>query len=52
MNALVTNGKRAVLPLMLLSTLMYSNQLLAHTTPEVLRKPAGKGAYEMAYGPS
>ena len=37
---------------MLLSTLLFSNTLLAQTAPEVLRKPVGKGAYEMAYSPS
>ena len=36
---------------MLLSTLLF-NTLLAQTAPEVLRKPVGKGAYEMAYSPS
>ena len=52
MNALITKGKRAAFPLMLLSTLLFSNTLLAQTAPEVLRKPVGKGAYEMAYSPS
>lgn len=52
MNTLITKGKRAAFPLMLLSTLLFSNTLLAQTAPEVLRKPVGKGAYEMAYSPS
>lgn len=52
MNAVVTKGKRAAFTLMLLSTSMFSNQLLVHTAPEVLSKPVGKGADEMAYGPS
>ncbi|EPL3542543.1 DUF5074 domain-containing protein [Serratia marcescens] len=37
---------------MLLSTLLFSNTLQAQTVPDVLRKPVGKGAYEMAYSPS
>nr|WP_285142960.1 YncE family protein [Serratia ureilytica] len=52
MNALITKGKRAAFPLMLLSTLLFSNTLQAQTAPDVLRKPVGKGAYEMAYSPS
>ncbi len=52
MNALITKGKRAAFPLMLLSTLLFSNTLQAQIAPDVLRKPVGKGAYEMAYSPS
>ncbi len=52
MNALITKGKRAAFPLMLLSTLLFSNTLQAQTAADVLRKPVGKGAYEMAYSPS
>ena len=33
MNALITKGKRAAFPLMLLSTLLFSNTLLAQTAP-------------------
>ncbi|ERK14081.1 hypothetical protein L580_3755 [Serratia fonticola AU-P3(3)] len=53
MNAMMTTsrkfGGRAVYPLLLLSSLMFSTSVLAQTETELLRKPVGKGAYEMVY---
>lgn len=56
MNAVMTMGRRfsgrAVYPLLLLTTLMFATTLRAQAEPELLRKPIGKGAYEMVYSQS
>ncbi|OMQ22455.1 YncE family protein [Serratia oryzae] len=56
MNTVTTLGRRlsgrAVYPLLLLTTLMFTSALRAQTEPELLRKPIGKGAYEMVYSQS
>ncbi|HFK7187345.1 TPA: YncE family protein [Serratia odorifera] len=56
MNTVMTTGRRfggrAVFPLMLLTSLLFSSASQAQTDTELLRKPIGKGAYEMAYSQS
>lgn len=42
-------GARATFPLLLLTSMLFSAPLLAQGEPELLRKPVGKGAYEMVY---
>ncbi|EKF66477.1 putative receptor [Serratia plymuthica A30] len=42
-------GARATFPLLLLTSMLFSTPLLAQSEPELLRKPVGKGAYEMVY---
>ncbi|MGQ8707502.1 7-bladed beta-propeller protein YncE [Serratia sp. TSA_198.1] len=42
-------GARATFPLLLLTSMLFSTPLLAQGEPEMLRKPVGKGAYEMVY---
>ncbi|MDU3889180.1 MAG: YncE family protein, partial [Serratia liquefaciens] len=42
-------GARAAFPLLLLTSMLFSAPLLAQGEPELLRKPVGKGAYEMVY---
>ncbi|MGV8294528.1 hypothetical protein ACV36C_37405, partial [Pseudomonas aeruginosa] len=42
-------GARAAFPLLLLTSMLFSDPLLAQGEPELLRKPVGKGAYEMVY---
>ena len=42
-------GARATFPLLLLTSMLFSTPLLAQGEPELLRKPVGKGAYEMVY---
>lgn len=42
-------GARATFPLLLLTSMLFSAPLLAQSEPELLRKPVGKGAYEMVY---
>ncbi|MFI8415045.1 YncE family protein [Serratia sp. NPDC078593] len=56
MNTVMTTGRRfggrAVFPLMLLTTLLFSTTSQAQTAAELLRKPIAKGAYEMVYSQS
>lgn len=57
MTSLITSArsrfaKRAVSPLVLLTTMLLSTALYAQAEPEVLRKPVAKGAYEMVYSQS
>ncbi|VEA71640.1 Streptogramin lyase [Serratia rubidaea] len=56
MNAVMTTGRRlggrAVFPLVLLTTLLFAGASQAQAESELLRKPVGKGAYEMAYSQS
>lgn len=42
-------GARATFPLLLLTSMLFSAPLLAQGEPELLRKPVGKGAYELVY---
>ncbi|CAI0997168.1 YncE family protein [Serratia plymuthica] len=42
-------GARATFPLLLLTSMLFSTPLLAQGEPDLLRKPVGKGAYEMVY---
>jgi len=42
-------GARATFPLLLLTSMLFSAPLLAQGEPDLLRKPVGKGAYEMVY---
>ena len=44
----VTDSKRRVLPVLALSTLLFSSALFANDNFTLERKPVGKGAYEMA----